>query len=152
MARSIPGATVVCTPVLTVRQVTRIVGIAAGRVLRRWYPLQGLTKQARWPRVDQSTGRAIYPSATMRKRLFRDNRGFVTVTDYTPPRTAYQSRRGLPTNAHAHADERIVGRERVGGARTPCQPAGSGRLRPYCTEPSTWCIGVPNPCARFVRG
>jgi hypothetical protein len=43
--------------VLAARQVTPAVGIAAGRLLRRWYRAKGLTKTVLVERVDQATGR-----------------------------------------------------------------------------------------------
>lgn len=69
-------------PVLAIRQVTPVIGIAAGRVLRRWYRSKGLTKQVPVVRVEQATGRAYYRHS--RKRLFVHNRGFVTVNDGPP--------------------------------------------------------------------
>ncbi len=68
-------------PVLATRQVAPEVGIRAGRVLRRWYKAKGLTKRVRQPRVDQGTARVTYCTTTLRKRLFRANRGFLTVND-----------------------------------------------------------------------
>lgn len=62
--------------VLAVRRVTPAVGIAAGRVLRRWY-----RTQVRVQRVDHAAGRVYYRSCRKRKRLFRHNRGFLTVND-----------------------------------------------------------------------
>ena len=44
-------------PVLAARQVTPDIGIAAGRVLRRWYRAKGLTKTVLVERVEQTTGR-----------------------------------------------------------------------------------------------
>jgi ribosomal protein S17 len=67
--------------VLAVRQVTPAVGIAAGRVLRRWYRSKGLTKQVTVIRAEQSTGCVYYRRSRKRKRLFAHNRGFVTVND-----------------------------------------------------------------------
>jgi hypothetical protein len=40
-------------PVLAIREVTPAVGIAAGRVLRRWYRAKGLTKQITVQRVER---------------------------------------------------------------------------------------------------
>jgi hypothetical protein len=68
-------------PVFAVRQVTPVVGIAAGRVLRRWYRAKGLTTRVRAQRVEQATGRVYYRSCRTRKRLFERNRGFLTVND-----------------------------------------------------------------------
>src|SRR5437868_4405339 len=68
-------------PVLAIRQVTPTVGIAAGRILRRWYRARGLTKQVLRPRLDQVTGRVVYRRSTVRKRLFCNNRGFIIVND-----------------------------------------------------------------------
>lgn len=68
-------------PVLAVRQVSPVVGIAAGRVLRRWYRAKGLTKQVTVARVDRATGRVRYRRSCRRKRLLVHNRGFVVVND-----------------------------------------------------------------------
>ncbi len=46
--------------VLAARQVTPETGIAAGRVLRRWYRAKRLTKQVTVQRVEQGTGRIRY--------------------------------------------------------------------------------------------
>ncbi len=66
---------------LAVRQVTPDVGIAAGRIARRWYRAKRLTKTITVPRVEQSTGRVRYRRTTVRKQLFRHGRGFVCVND-----------------------------------------------------------------------
>lgn len=68
-------------PVLAIRQVTPVVGIAAGRVLRRWYHSQGRTEQVSVARVEQSTGRVRYRRSRKRKRLMVRNRGFIVVND-----------------------------------------------------------------------
>jgi hypothetical protein len=68
-------------PVLAIRQVTPGVGIAAGRVLRRWYRAKGLTKKITVTRVEQSTGRIRYRRSRKRKRLLAHNRGFILVND-----------------------------------------------------------------------
>ncbi|MGH3985620.1 MAG: hypothetical protein ACRDST_23800 [Pseudonocardiaceae bacterium] len=68
-------------PVLAIRQVTPAVGIAAGRVLRRWYRSKGLTKRVIVTRVEQSTGRVRYRRSRKRKRLMVGNRGFIVVND-----------------------------------------------------------------------
>jgi hypothetical protein len=68
-------------PVLATRQVTPVVGVAAGRVLRRWYRSKGLTKQVTVMRVEQSTGRVRYRRSHQRKRLMTHNRGFIVVND-----------------------------------------------------------------------
>jgi ribosomal protein S17 len=57
------------------------VGIATGRVLRRWYHAKGLTKEITVMRVERSTGRIYYRRSRKRKRLLAHNRGFVTVND-----------------------------------------------------------------------
>lgn len=49
-------------PVLAIRQVTPAVGIAAGRVLRRWYRSKDFTKQVTMQRIEQSTGRCSLPA------------------------------------------------------------------------------------------
>jgi hypothetical protein len=71
------------------------VGIAAGRVLRRWYRSKGLTKQVTVVRVEQSTGCVYYRRSRKRKRLFARNRGFVAVND--APAMASQLARYLTT-------------------------------------------------------
>jgi hypothetical protein len=69
-------------PVLAIRQVTPAVGIAAGRVLRRWYRAKSLTTQTRRPRIDHTTGEVVYRRRTRkRKQLLTNNRGFVIVND-----------------------------------------------------------------------
>jgi RNA polymerase subunit RPABC4/transcription elongation factor Spt4 len=67
--------------VLAVRQVTPRVGIAAGRIARRWYRAKGLTKQVTVERVEQATGRVTYRRSRVRKRLFAHGRGFLCVND-----------------------------------------------------------------------
>lgn len=66
---------------LAIRQVTPVVGIAAGRIARRWYRAKGLTKTINVQRVNQSTGRVTYRRSTVRKELFKHGRGFVCVND-----------------------------------------------------------------------
>jgi len=66
---------------LAIRQVTPRVGIAAGRIARRWYRSKGLTRQVTVPRVDQATGRITYRRTTVRKTLFAHGRGFICVND-----------------------------------------------------------------------
>ena len=56
-------------------------GIAAGRVLRRWYRADGLIKQVTVVRVEQATGRISYRRSSKRKGLFPHNRGFITVNN-----------------------------------------------------------------------
>lgn len=68
-------------PVLALRQVTPAVGIAAGRVLRRWHRAKGRTHQVRVARRNQATGRARYRNSRTRKRLLAHNRGFIIVND-----------------------------------------------------------------------
>jgi hypothetical protein len=80
-------------PILAARQVTPTVGIAAGRVLRRWYRAKGLTTQVTVTRVEQSTGRAHHRRSRKRKRLLAQNRGFIVVNDR--PAVAYQLARYL---------------------------------------------------------
>ena len=55
---------------LAIRQVTPDVGIAAGRIARRWYRAKGLLKQVSVQRVEQATGRVTYRRSTVRKKLF----------------------------------------------------------------------------------
>jgi RNA polymerase subunit RPABC4/transcription elongation factor Spt4 len=66
---------------LAIRQVTSEIGIAAGRIARRWYRAKGLTKRITVERVEQSTGRVTYRRSTVRKRLFAHGRGFLCVND-----------------------------------------------------------------------
>jgi hypothetical protein len=69
------------TPVLAIRQVTPDIGIAAGRVLRRWYRAKGLTTQITVERVERSTGRIYIRRSRARKTLFVHNRGFACLSD-----------------------------------------------------------------------
>jgi hypothetical protein len=89
-------------PVLAARQVTPAVGIAAGRVLRRWYRSKGLTKQVTVLRVEQSTGRVRYRRSRKRKRLMGHNRGFLVVND--GPAVASQLARYLNGLGTRHAE------------------------------------------------
>ena len=66
---------------LAIRQVTPAVGIAAGRIARRWYRAKALTKTIIAPRVEQSTGRVTSRRSTVRKELFKHGRGFICVND-----------------------------------------------------------------------
>jgi hypothetical protein len=68
-------------PILAIRQVAPAVGIAAGRVLRRWYRAKRLTKQITVQRVERTTGRIQYRRCRKRKQLLAHNRGFVIVND-----------------------------------------------------------------------
>jgi hypothetical protein len=68
-------------PVLAIRQVSPAVGIAAGRVLRRWYHAKRLTKRITVQRVDRATGRIHYRRCRKRKQLLIHNRGFIIVND-----------------------------------------------------------------------
>lgn len=86
-------------PVLAARHVTPQDGIHAGRILRRWYRSKGLTKRVQCERVDQTTGRVTHRTTTVRKQLFRDNRGFVIVND--APAMASQLGRCLAITARA---------------------------------------------------
>jgi hypothetical protein len=67
--------------VLAIRQVTPDVGIAAGRIARRWYRAKGLTKTVSVQRVEQATGRVNYRRSSIRKRLFKNTHGFICVND-----------------------------------------------------------------------
>jgi hypothetical protein len=69
------------TPVLATRQVSPDTGIAAGRVLRRWYRAKGLTKTVLVERVEQTTGRVRSRRTRKRRRLFAHGRGFACVND-----------------------------------------------------------------------
>jgi hypothetical protein len=66
---------------LAIRQVTPAVGIAAGRIARRWYRAKGLTNSITVQRVEQVTGRVRYRRSTVRKELFKHGLGFVCVND-----------------------------------------------------------------------
>jgi hypothetical protein len=68
-------------PILAIRQVSPAVGIAAGRVLRRWYRAKRLTKQITVQRVERATGRIRHRRCHKRKQLLAHNRGFVIVND-----------------------------------------------------------------------
>jgi hypothetical protein len=91
---------------LAVRQVTPDVGVAAGRIARRWYRAKGLTKTVMVQRVDQATGRVSHRRSTIRKRLFGHGRGSVCVNDgsafasqlarYLADRTSSSSQPGPP--------------------------------------------------------
>lgn len=85
-------------PVLAIRQVSPQTGIAAGRVLRRWYRSKGLTKQVTVTRVEQSTGRVRYRRSRKRRRLMAHNRGFIVVND--GPAVASQLARYLTGLGH----------------------------------------------------
>jgi hypothetical protein len=69
------------TPVLAARQVSPDIGIAAGRVLRRWYRAKGPTKTVLVERVEQTTGRVRSRRTRKRRRLFVHGRGFACVND-----------------------------------------------------------------------
>jgi hypothetical protein len=127
------------TPVLAARQVTPDNGIAAGRVLRRWYHAKGLT---------QTRGRVRSRRMRKRRRLFGNGRGFACVND--GPASASQLARYLnaitghfsthhPTATASQGDEwadhlplrppprpssqaRRDGRDRVGGGVAPPPP------------------------------
>lgn len=65
--------------VLAIRQVVPAVGIAAGRIARRWYRAKGLTRPLTVVRVQRSNGRVRYRRSTVRKSLLTNGRGFVSV-------------------------------------------------------------------------
>ncbi|MGH3826911.1 MAG: hypothetical protein ACRDQX_07030, partial [Pseudonocardiaceae bacterium] len=67
--------------VIAIRQVTPEVGIAAGRVLRRWYRAKGHIREITVARVERATGRVRYRRSRKRKELFTRNTGFVVVND-----------------------------------------------------------------------
>ena len=130
-------------PVLAVRQVTPEDGIRAGRVLRRWYRAKGHTKQVRRVRVDQTTGRVMYRTTTVRKRLFAANRGFVTVND--GPAVASQLARYLATEPPATSGRttRAEGRTTLLGRPSSHRALTShARSNPPTTETSTPLITV----------
>jgi RNA polymerase subunit RPABC4/transcription elongation factor Spt4 len=66
---------------LAIRQLTPEIGIAAGRLLRRWYRAKRLTKRITVERVEQSTDRIHTRHTTARRRLLAHGRGFVCVND-----------------------------------------------------------------------
>jgi len=66
---------------LLMQQTPPAVGIAAGRVLRRWYRAKRLTKHITVQRVEPATGRIRYRRCRKRKQLLANNRGFVIVND-----------------------------------------------------------------------
>jgi hypothetical protein len=66
---------------LAIREVTPDVGIAAARIARRWYRAKGLTRTFWVERVEQSTGRIYRRRTTVRRELFRQDRGFICVND-----------------------------------------------------------------------
>jgi hypothetical protein len=79
------GSTASCARALATRQVPPETGIVAGRVLRRWHRVKGLTKQVTVARrVEQTTGRVYYRRSRKRKRLFAHNRGFASSTTVPP--------------------------------------------------------------------
>jgi hypothetical protein len=89
-------------PILAAREVTPAVGIAAGRVLRRWYHTKSLIKQVTVRRIERATGRVYHRRSRRRKCLFSHNRGFATVNDgllFLPnwPATSLAPRRRKPT-------------------------------------------------------
>ena len=84
--------------VQAVRQVAPDVGIAAGRIARRWYRAKRLTKQVTRRRVNQATGRERYRRTTVRKQLFTHARGFICVNDGAA--FAAQLGRGLTSTGH----------------------------------------------------
>jgi hypothetical protein len=69
------------TPVLAARRVTPDIGIAAARVLRRWYRAKGLTKSVLVERVEQAIGHVRSRRTRKRRRLFVHGRGFACVND-----------------------------------------------------------------------
>jgi hypothetical protein len=87
---------------LAIRQVTPEVGIAAGRIARRWYRAKRLTKTITVPRVEQSTGRVRYRRTTVRKGLLKHGRGFVCVNDGSVfAALLARQLNSLPTAGHA---------------------------------------------------
>jgi len=57
------------------------VGIAAGRILRRWYHSKRLTKRVSWPRVEQATPAGSVTARPQSETALRRQPGFVTVND-----------------------------------------------------------------------
>jgi hypothetical protein len=97
--------------VVAARQVTPGIGIAAGRVLRRWYRAKGLMKTVRVERVEQTTGSVRLRRTRKRRRLFANGRGFACVND--GPAFASQLARYLTAitgNASSHHPTAMGGR------------------------------------------
>jgi hypothetical protein len=57
------------------------VGVAVGRLLRRWARAQGTTRQTTRARVNQATGRVRYRNSRVRVRRLLGCRGWVSVND-----------------------------------------------------------------------
>lgn len=68
-------------PVRSVRLVDVDVGIAAGRVIRRWARAQRVYQRRQVVRVEQSTGRVRYRTSNFRVVRLADGRGWVSVND-----------------------------------------------------------------------
>jgi hypothetical protein len=68
-------------PLLAVREVAPAVGIAAGRIARRWYRAKGLTRQTSVRRIRQSSGQVSFRRSRVRTELFSHGRGFICVND-----------------------------------------------------------------------
>jgi len=66
---------------LAIRHVTPTLGVAAGRVARRWYRAKGLMKQVMVARSTRGSGRVHYRRSNVRKVLFVSGRGFLCLND-----------------------------------------------------------------------
>jgi hypothetical protein len=71
----------VLRPARTGVPVLPAVGVAVGRLLRRWARAQGTTRRTTRMRVDQTTGRIRYRNSRVRVRRLRSCRGWVSVND-----------------------------------------------------------------------
>jgi len=78
-------------------------------VLCRWYKAKGLPKQACRPRVGQATGQVSYQLQPQHRaqRLFRDNRGFVTVMTLLPWHRSLSAISGAPISVGVLNDSLI---------------------------------------------
>jgi hypothetical protein len=82
-------------PVRGARHVDVEVGIAAGRVLRRWAKAQRVYQRRQVMRIEQSTGRVYYRTSRFRVARLANGRGWVSVND--GPAFASQLSRYLST-------------------------------------------------------
>jgi hypothetical protein len=71
----------VLRPARTGVHVLPAVGVAVGRLLRRWARAQGTTRQTTRMRVDQATGRIRYRNSRVRVRRLLSCRGWVSVNN-----------------------------------------------------------------------
>jgi hypothetical protein len=118
-------------PAVAIRHVTPAVGVAVGRIARRWYRSKGLTRTVSRPRVGQVSGRTRYRKSRSRKLLFKNGRGFLCVNDgpaFVSQIGHYLSR--LTSDANASDDDvvqdRVHNMRKVYGRRAndPSPPVG----------------------------